>query len=202
MPKHLFYSLNQNKRNKIIESAYKEFSSISYEKASINKIIKEAEISRGSYYLYFEDKEDLYLYLVLLINKRIKEKIVSLLKENKDIFDITLNLYEFIYKRIYTDHKDFMKNLIRNFNPKINSKIKSYIKEENDSIAIKNILVSSSIKQGFIDNEEDLINLVDILHSILIDNIIKSITEDSDNYEKLIKQVSLLKKKTRKDNYA
>jgi TetR/AcrR family transcriptional regulator len=37
--------------------------------ASINQIIKAAGISRGSFYQYFVDKEDLYLYMLTEIGK-------------------------------------------------------------------------------------------------------------------------------------
>ena len=49
-----------------------------YEKASINQIIKEADISRGSFYQYFEDKDDLYFFLIDTV---IKTTSYSFLKE-------------------------------------------------------------------------------------------------------------------------
>lgn len=35
-----------------------------FNEASINQIIKEAGIPRGSFYMYFQDKEDLFRYLL------------------------------------------------------------------------------------------------------------------------------------------
>ncbi|MEG1931722.1 MAG: TetR/AcrR family transcriptional regulator, partial [Pygmaiobacter sp.] len=64
MPKDLFHSLPQKKQDAILSAALREFSVHEYHAASINQIIKFADISRGSFYLYFDDKEDLYLFLL------------------------------------------------------------------------------------------------------------------------------------------
>ena len=64
MPKELFYALPEEKRKRILDAAVREFSQNEYHSASINQIIKLADISRGSFYLYFEDKRDIYIFLV------------------------------------------------------------------------------------------------------------------------------------------
>ena len=69
MPTKAFYSLDKKKQNKLLEAAKHEFSENFYEDASINKIIKEINMPRGSFYLYFENKEDLYLYILELYLK-------------------------------------------------------------------------------------------------------------------------------------
>ncbi len=51
------------KRNRIVEAARKEFARVPFEEASINQIIKNADISRGSFYTYFTDKMDLLNYV-------------------------------------------------------------------------------------------------------------------------------------------
>ena len=72
MPKDTFYHLNIQKRERIEKALEKEFSRTSFEKASISKIIKEANIPRGSFYQYFEDKEDAIQYMVEKYFKRNK----------------------------------------------------------------------------------------------------------------------------------
>ena len=51
------------RKNELIEAALDEFSTHSYENASLNKIIKNAGISKGTFYYHFEDKKALYLFL-------------------------------------------------------------------------------------------------------------------------------------------
>lgn len=64
MPSQRFYRLPEEKQALICKASMKEFISVPYEKISINKIIREAGISRGSFYTYFEDKEDLLSFLL------------------------------------------------------------------------------------------------------------------------------------------
>lgn len=64
MPTERFNRLPEEKRRVIREAALKEFSRVPYEKASINQIIRGADISRGSFYTYFEDKQDVVEFLL------------------------------------------------------------------------------------------------------------------------------------------
>jgi len=63
MPTERFYNLPAGKRKTIRDAAVEEFTRVSFEKASINKIIQAAGISRGSFYTYFEDKRDVLRYI-------------------------------------------------------------------------------------------------------------------------------------------
>ena len=63
MPTLRFLNLEEEKQRRILEAAKKEFSSYDYDKVSINRIIQESEISRGAFYTYFLDKDDLLVYL-------------------------------------------------------------------------------------------------------------------------------------------
>lgn len=47
-----------------MSTAYKEFSTNDYRKASLSKIVEKAGIAKGSVYQYFENKLDLYTYLI------------------------------------------------------------------------------------------------------------------------------------------
>lgn len=66
MPKKIFFNLPNEKRERILDIAVTEFSENPYDTASISKIVRESGISKGSFYNYFEDKKDLYQYLVEL----------------------------------------------------------------------------------------------------------------------------------------
>jgi len=69
MPKDTFYNLNPYKKDRIMRAAIDEFASCNYEEAKLSRIIKAADIPRGSFYQYFEDKEDLYQYLFQVISE-------------------------------------------------------------------------------------------------------------------------------------
>ncbi|GFN34988.1 TetR/AcrR family transcriptional regulator [Tepidimicrobium xylanilyticum] len=71
MPKKTFFNLSVEKRNKIIDAAYDLFIENDYKDVSIRNITNKAGISIGSFYQYFYDKDDLYLYIMTEIEKKI-----------------------------------------------------------------------------------------------------------------------------------
>lgn len=52
------------RKTELLDAALKEFTSKSYEDASLNVIIKNAGISKGTFYYHFKDKQALYLFLL------------------------------------------------------------------------------------------------------------------------------------------
>jgi len=72
VPKDTFYNLPEEKRELIEEVSMDEFAAYNYEQSSINRIIKAANIAKGSFYQYFEDKTDLFRFI---ISKAVEEKI-------------------------------------------------------------------------------------------------------------------------------
>lgn len=69
MPTATFENLPGEKRECIMQAAITEFAEHRFSDASINRIVKAAGISRGSFYQYFKDKEDLYLLIIERIGK-------------------------------------------------------------------------------------------------------------------------------------
>ncbi len=64
MPKETFLKLSEEKRQKIIKAAKKEFERVPIEQVSIKNIVENADIARGSFYQYFESKEDLLRFYI------------------------------------------------------------------------------------------------------------------------------------------
>lgn len=64
MPTSTFFRLPEEKRQRLLDAAWGEFTQVRYADASINKIIQGARISRGSFYQYFTDKDELFAYLL------------------------------------------------------------------------------------------------------------------------------------------
>jgi len=59
-----FHNLAYEKRATIINASMQEFTSKGYQLASTNEIVKMAGISKGSLFNYFNNKKDLYLFLI------------------------------------------------------------------------------------------------------------------------------------------
>lgn len=95
MPSKTFYNLDKEKREKLIEAALNEFSRVEYEKVSINQIIMHANIARGSFYMYFTDKEDLMKYLLEEHYKKLLKIINDCLDKNKgDLEHSFIDIYD------------------------------------------------------------------------------------------------------------
>lgn len=58
-----FLTLEDEKRERIINAAIKEFAHKGYKNASTNEIVKDAGISKGLLFHYFSNKKTLYLFL-------------------------------------------------------------------------------------------------------------------------------------------
>jgi len=76
MPKETFFNLPEQKRQMIEDAAIDEFATWRYDNASINRIVEACQIAKGSFYQYFDDKKDLYKYLILRIGEE-KLKFIS-----------------------------------------------------------------------------------------------------------------------------
>ncbi|MCC8060013.1 MAG: TetR family transcriptional regulator [Clostridiales bacterium] len=97
MPTERFKRLPAGKRAKIRAAAMKEFSRVPYDKVSINQIILNAGISRGSFYTYFEDKRDMVQYLMLDIGAKIRVSCdEALTREAGDYFKMMLDIFDFL----------------------------------------------------------------------------------------------------------
>ena len=105
MPSSTFLNLPAEKQEKLLEAATREFSHRPFNEASINQIIKEAGIPRGSLYMYVQDKEDLFRYLL----KGYVDQLFMLLEEfllrnGGDIFQALLELYDYVQAKIDNQH--------------------------------------------------------------------------------------------------
>lgn len=95
MPTKRFLKLKEEKKHAILEAAVHEFSRVPYSLASINQIIKEADISRGSFYTYFEDKDDLMRFILQGFRDNFQNRIYHLLEqEGGDPFAVSVKLLE------------------------------------------------------------------------------------------------------------
>lgn len=85
MPKDTFFNLPEEKRMKIIDAAVGEFSKVHYKKVTIDNIVQRAEISKGSFYQYFSDKDDLYKHVFDQIGNQKKQALEDVQKYTEQL---------------------------------------------------------------------------------------------------------------------
>lgn len=114
LPKETFFNLNVEKKEKIEEALETEFSRVTFDKASISNIIEQAKIPRGSFYQYFDDKEDAIKYIVQKYIKLEAKTMKNFLREtNGDIFDAALKIFDYMTSRIEEPKRNLYKNIIQ-----------------------------------------------------------------------------------------
>ena len=113
MPTERFYRLPEAKKQVIRQAAIKEFARVPFEKASINQIIQNADISRGSFYTYFEDKQDVVRYIFEDNARQMQECCERELDKNDgNLFDMLEWLFEFTIRKL--EESKEMVQLVRN----------------------------------------------------------------------------------------
>lgn len=94
MPKQMYLNLSEDKKNKIFNAAIEEFSERNLQEAKVALIMKRAEISRASFYNYFEDTGDLYLYVIIKLRENRFEYLKQhMVYENDTFFEYFRSLY-------------------------------------------------------------------------------------------------------------
>ena len=102
MPKVTFFNLDPEKRQAVVEASVKEFAEHPYEQASLSRIVENCGIAKGSMYQYFEDKLDLYLYIVDLAYEQKRTYVSQAFSLDADIFTVL----EEYYRQSYLFAKD------------------------------------------------------------------------------------------------
>lgn len=72
-PKNTYLNLPAEKQARILRAAMEEFGRNGYEKASLNTMVRELAISKGSIYRYFANKEALFLFVFEQFTQLVKE---------------------------------------------------------------------------------------------------------------------------------
>lgn len=114
MPTDRFYRLPEEKKQIIREAAIREFARVPFEKASINQIILNADISRGSFYTYFTDKQDVVSFIFEDSKEQMKRQCeISLKNSGGDYFTMLRDIFEvFVVKLQETkDMLDMVRNI-------------------------------------------------------------------------------------------
>lgn len=103
MPTETFFRLPEAKRETLLRCARQEFARVPYPDASINRIIHAAGIPRGSFYMYFADKADLFLHLMDQFVDTFTQTVCRLLEEEDGaLFPAFRRLFDHLQDRCVT----------------------------------------------------------------------------------------------------
>ncbi len=154
MPLKTFYNLPKERRIKIIDAACEEFALNEYQSASINNIVKNLNIAKGSFYRYFENKKELYFYLITYAEKMRFEQVDSLLSDSGiDFFDLLTENFamKIQFDMEYPLFSAFLYNVMQEKNNNEIGNIQLQIKQRILEIVIK--MLTPLVEQGKIRSD-------------------------------------------------
>lgn len=198
MPTSTFFNLPEDKKNKILKAANKEFERVPIEQVSIKNIVESAEIARGSFYQYFEDKEDLFQYIMSAKMGNMQNKLIEMIEhENGNIINIFINMYEYLIKivKIKKNNK-FFKQIFENVKTRDNL---MFIKKEEINKNLEQTLYNLYDRNKDIlniKNEEEFKLVIEMLFAITRRRIVVSLKyKDLEKArETYLKEIEFLKK--------
>lgn len=198
MPTSTFFNLPEDKKNKILKAANKEFERVPIEQVSIKNIVESAEIARGSFYQYFEDKEDLFQYIMSAKMGNMQNKLIEMIEhENGNIINIFINMYEYLIKivKIKKNNK-FFKQIFENVKTSDNL---MFIKKEEINKNLEQTLYNLYDRNKDIlniKNEEEFKLVIEMLFAITRRRIVVSLKyKDLEKARKIyLKEIEFLKK--------
>lgn len=86
MPKQTFFNLSSEKKNRIIKGAKEVFAQKHYSKVTIDSIVENAKIPKGSFYQYFYNKDDLFKHIFSDIGTDKSNLLFGIASESSDSF--------------------------------------------------------------------------------------------------------------------
>lgn len=190
MPTETFYNLPKAKQEAVINAAVAEFARSPYDQASLTKIVAEADIAKGSMYQYFDNKRELYLYILNMAYAEKKRFLQDVFDEEDDFFATLKRYYrrsylfarEYpLYHRIITHYWDFC------------AEFEEEIKASRELRANEFIsMLEAAVAKGQANPEIDKDAAFFVYHSVgkeLIENFLELSEDDQEKHLKFIDQV-------------
>lgn len=189
MPKETFENLSEAKREIILQACFEEFSNNSYDTASISKIVKKLTISKGSIYQYFNDKKDLYLFL---IETACKFKMIYIIKNinfrEQDFYDSVKKLINVSLKFDieYKEYGSLLSRICSGNNDAFGAETQILIKNLSEGYFLQ--LIMQAQQRGEVSKEFEPELIVYIIYQITINsNIIYNKNDSKEFINKFLK---------------
>ncbi|WP_085505389.1 TetR/AcrR family transcriptional regulator [Thalassobacillus devorans] len=176
MPKQTFFNLPEEKKQILLQSAEKEFSRVPLFEASIANIIKAAGIPRGSFYQYFEGKEDIYFYLLDKMAKQRKDKFIGFLQNHDgDLIEAMIAMFECMLHE--EEHISFMKNAFLNMTHKVEHSFLGIFSDEESIDDFNEVSAQIDKRKLNIVGDQELYHIMQILTAVTFRNFVEKFAQ-------------------------
>lgn len=190
--KHRITKEYEVRKNELLEAAWELFVQKGYAKVSVNAIIEKVGVAKGTFYHYFETKQDLLQFLV----RRHAEEHMAEWREIVEDREMTglekLNTVLSVSREVKLEHKDLALAFFKHFFQEENFLLRYKYNEELAASAAD--MLYPVIEQGVMEGDFDTpypreaIRLVMKLGKILLEDmgdLMMGIEENPENKEKL-----------------
>ncbi len=195
MPTQQFEKLKTDRKNSIVKAMTRQFATREYSDISVKELADEADISRGSFYLYFSDKEDAFLTSVKSYTDRLEQDLLNIYSCSQDIQTIVMQVFDYLTHLSSFEHSFFEK-----ISNNLTLGVPDIIAETFDQFSYKlNTLLVERVESMGIDVtpqiKEEIAIRREILFSIMICSLINigiNRTTLSEERESLQKKIDLV----------
>lgn len=172
MPTKTFFNLSEEKKQRLLDAALKEFSRVPVSEASINNIVKTAGIARGSFYQYFNDKEDLYFYFIGILRQDSRNLLYDNFKKAKgNLFEGYKMYFPKLLKWVMNEqNKNIYRHMFLNMNYRTTKEVSpetSKKPEQSRKYHIDSLKEIADLERLQLDDEEDFYLLIKFITSLL-----------------------------------
>ncbi|MCT1901360.1 TetR/AcrR family transcriptional regulator [Oceanobacillus sojae] len=186
MPTSTFFNLNDLKRAKLLQAAEKEFARAPLSQASIANIVKLAGISRGSFYQYFDGKEDAFYYLLKLHTDKRRAYFLKLLQEKDGDLMASMDqvFRTMLIELSEEEHLQFLKNAVLNVTHEIeDSFTELFLGKQSEIDAVNQVKNLVDLKKINIVNKQEFFHVMQILTSVTFRNLVDQLSRNLSHEE-------------------
>ena len=197
MPKVVDEQMREATRRRIIHEAASEFARLGFEQANINTIAEQAGIGKGTIYLYFENKRELFLAMLrhiaqeqlssiraaLAINGTFYERLVSLFREfvrlasqERDNFNVYMSALYGVNRAFKTEATKLLRDYVAVIamvleEGRISGEI-HFVDVEATALMLLSLTESYVLYAGVLDiSEEEILRRADLVAGTLMEGI-------------------------------
>ncbi len=209
MPTKMFCELKEEKRGRILDACIEEFARYGYENSSTNRIVQKAGISKGSLFKYFENKEELFLFVFESVATEMLQDMGKRMQElPEDLFErvIQYSELEFLWYIKYPEKCKLLLHAISENDSTIKDKISEKYRLEGtdyyDNI-LKDVDIShlrrgrektmALLKWVLAGFKEEFLASMEFIDHLDIEQIKKQYVEQLRDYLEIIKEGLVLK---------
>ena len=192
MPTQTFFRLPPEKKEKILKAAMQEYARVPSSQVSVKNIVETAGIPRGSFYAYFEGKDDLGDYLMQEYRDQFYVYIHDIFQKHQgDLFASMEQFYQALLSHCLADHSNYLKMTFRNLHPGVDGNLFEYQRNHDLQEGMFAKMIGKLVNTDGLrlEQESDLDNIIEMCIMLIRNQLAKAMRCNLD-YDTACRQLS------------